>query len=111
MDNLSRLINELARVGEPASIDDEARKVLLYALGLAEPREIIIEDPMLCPNCGAACDLPKSPYCSSWCREQASVIRQFRSNVASGTAFDPEKQAVYGQILWWLVGGGYPRPE
>ncbi len=31
--------------------------------------------------------------------------------MASGAALTPEKQAVFGERLWWLLGGGLPMRE
>lgn len=109
MSDFARLREQLGQISTPKTIDDEARLVLAYTLELAQPLSVRRSSSISCPNCGTQCTTPRSPYCSAWCREEASVIRQFRSNLSSGSIFDPEKQAVFGQILWWLIGGGYPR--
>jgi len=35
-------------------------------------------------------------------------VRQFRAALASGTILEAEKQTVFGERLWWLLGGGLP---
>jgi hypothetical protein len=52
-----------------------------------------------------------SPYCSTKCRDQSAFVRQFRAAFANGSIFSPEKQIVFGERLWWLLGGGLPRRE
>lgn len=106
--NLEKLMEDLAAL-KPSSIDDEARLVLRHVLGLGVQALPVYTAVDLCPNCDGPCPNLKSPYCSEWCKAQASMVRQFRSNTMSGVILEHEKQAVYGQILWWLIGGGYPR--
>lgn len=78
-------------------------------LGLKSFPPPIEECTTACPNCGAPWTAAKSPYCSQNCREEASFIRQLRRLLTSDQAFDAEKQATQGQILWFLLGAGYPR--
>jgi hypothetical protein len=35
-------------------------------------------------------------------------VRQFRTGLADGWIFEPEKQVALGQALWHLLGGGRP---
>lgn len=105
---LEPLLEALSHISSD-SIDDQARKVLAYTLNLTPSWTPFEQEPNQCPNCGKPCENPKSPYCSNWCREQSSMVRQFRSNVLTGAILIEEKQAVYGQIIWWLLGGDYPR--
>lgn len=68
-------------------------------------------DPSTCPNCGTPTAGTRSPYCGTECREIAAFIRQTRANLADGTLLDPERRAALGQVLWHLLGGGYPRRQ
>jgi hypothetical protein len=45
------------------------------------------------------------------CKEQASFVRQLRAAFASGSILTAEKQNVFGERLWWLLGGGLPLRE
>lgn len=65
-------------------------------------------DPTLCPNCGSECLSTRSPYCSTDCREVSSFVRQFRSNLREETLVERDRQVALGQVLWKLIGGGYP---
>ena len=73
--------------------------------------EPIPADPSTCPNCGTPTSATRSPYCGTECREIAAFVRQTRANLADGTLLDPERQAALGQVLWHLLGGGYPRRQ
>src|SRR5687768_12334521 len=64
--------------------------------------------PQSCPNCGTPVASESSPYCGVPCREQAAFVRQLRRCISDGTALDEERQASLGQVLWHLLGGGYP---
>ena len=100
--------------GEDIDIQARAALALLVerALGLSETAFVAVScDPSTCPNCEAACTSPRSPYCSCECREESGFVRQVRSALASGVAFDLEKQATLGQNLWRLLGGGFPRRQ
>lgn len=68
-------------------------------------------DPNRCPNCDTPATGTASPYCSKPCRDQAAFVRQFRAAIASGTILEAEKQTVFGERLWWLLGGGLPMRE
>jgi len=89
------------------SVEDQARGVLHLLTESAESMraEISPADPHLCPNCDGPVDKPSSPYCSETCRDRAAFVRQFRAAVASGTILEAEKQIVFGERLWWLLGG------
>ena len=71
----------------------------------------VIDDPNSCPNCGARAESLTGPYCSAKCRDQAAFVRQFRAAMDSGSILTPEKQLVFGERLWWLLGGGLPLRE
>ncbi len=66
------------------------------------------EDPTICPNCGTTVTSDASPYCGISCREQAAFVRQLRRCLADGSIRDRERQTSLGQVLWHLLGGGYP---
>ncbi|CAN5486558.1 hypothetical protein BH11ARM1_BH11ARM1_00860 [soil metagenome] len=66
-------------------------------------------DVMTCPNCGVAAGSDRSPYCGTRCREIAAFVRQFRAAQADGSFENLERRAALGQVLWFLLGGGYPR--
>lgn len=85
------------------------RWFLEHVLESPSSSTLISPDPMTCPNCGAAWTDKKSPYCSQACREESSFVRQLRRLLQTDQVFELEKQATQGQILWHLLGGGYPR--
>ena len=101
-----------AQLPDPKSEDIilQTRAVLRLLVENLAPsnKESVPENPSTCPNCGASSGSLRSPYCSSFCREQAAFIRQFRNALAEETAISPEKQASLGQAFWHLLGGGYP---
>lgn len=113
-DNLNQLEAELPLAEDPdLGIEDQARSVLRLLLGhegalanLSSP-----EGPEGCPNCGAPVESLTSPYCSEACRDTAAFVRQFRAALAQSTIHTVEKQVVFGQRLWWLLGGGLPLRE
>jgi hypothetical protein len=92
------------------SVEDQARGVLhlLTDAGGQAEAELQPANPRLCPNCDGPVDKPSSPYSSETCRDRAAFVRQFWAAVASGTIFEAEKQIVFGERLWWLMGGGLP---
>jgi hypothetical protein len=92
------------------SVEDQARRVLhlLTEAGWPTEAELQLSNPHLCPNCDGSIDKPSSPYCSDACRDRTAFVRQFRAAVASGTILEAEKQIVFGERLWWLLGGGLP---
>ena len=96
------------------SIDDQARCVLhllLDQVGEAEAPQISPSDPFRCPNCDTETTSLASPYCSEKCKDEASFVRQLRAAMATGLILTPEKQNVFGERLWWLLGGGLPLRE
>ncbi|MGI8923748.1 MAG: hypothetical protein ACR2HJ_06865 [Fimbriimonadales bacterium] len=66
------------------------------------------EDPETCPNCGTPTDSKRTPYCSERCKCVSAFVRQFRSSLAQGRLFEPERQVALGQTFWHLMGGGRP---
>jgi len=93
------------------TIEDQARTVLHLLTPSEVPSEVVENDATRCPNCDAPCASLASPYCSKACRDQASWVRQMRVALASGSILDSEKQVVFGERLWWLLGGGLPMRE
>ncbi|HLO97931.1 MAG TPA: hypothetical protein VK171_04990 [Fimbriimonas sp.] len=94
-------------------IEDQARSVLRL---LGDPHhapvpEVTGVDSTRCPNCDGRVERLASPYCSEKCRDQAAFVRQFRAALASGSIMEAEKQIVFGERLWWLLGGGLPLRE
>lgn len=107
-----------SRPGEPGlpnpvyteEYDGQARAVLAALLERAlrlEPPASIAPDPNTCPNCGQPVDSQRSPYCGTQCREESAFVRQLRGAVEKN-GIDAERQASMGQVLWHLLGGGYP---
>ena len=95
-------------------MEDRARSVLNLLLDRIEDSqqtEQPLEDPHLCPNCDAQAESLAGPYCSVTCRDQAAFVRQFRAALSSSSILTPEKQVVFGERLWWLLGGGLPLRE
>jgi 5-methylcytosine-specific restriction endonuclease McrA len=109
---LEQLHAELPVLSAPADTDEGARAALRIVIDHAlrrDSRPVIAEELLACPNCGGECRSAASPYCSPSCREQASFVRQLRRDIEKGFVFDPERQINLGQVLWQLLGGGYPR--
>ena len=102
-------------MGSPhLAVEDQARSVLHLLLdpgANVEQPDNPVEDCYLCPNCGSRTESLTSPYCSQSCRGQAAFVRQFRGALASGSIFEAEKQTLFGERLWWLLGGGLPLRE
>lgn len=101
--------------GELASGDqaDQARATFAGLVSLALTREgeefqKAVGSVANCPNCGKPDSNERSPYCSAQCREEASFVRHFRSALHADLATNHEKQAMFGQLFWTLIGGGYP---
>jgi hypothetical protein len=93
-------------------IETKTRAVLTLLLTVTRtPLEpsMAATSPLLCPNCGRACDDLKSPYCGESCKEEAAFVRQMRAALQSGALVDEERQAALGQKLWRVLGGGLPR--
>lgn len=80
--------------------------VFSSAADLAAP--IVPERPEACPNCDTPTNSERSPYCGGGCRDQAAFVRQVRAAANSGAIWDPDRQIALGQVLWSLLGGGYP---
>lgn len=95
-------------------MEDQARSVLHLLveaqIEFGQPPVAPVEFT-LCPNCDEPVERVSSPYCSDACQSQASFVRQFRAASATGTILTPEKQLVFGERLWWLLGGGLPLRE
>lgn len=93
------------------SLEDQARSVLHLLLDSSQEAGqpgVSDEDFQCCPNCGAPAESLSSPYCSESCRDQAAFVRQFRGALATGSILSAEKQVVFGERLWWILGGGLP---
>lgn len=110
---LERLAKELpAKLSPDQTIEDQARAVLGEFIRQVLQNESVIEarpdDPTTCPNCGATTDSTRSPYCGDECREISGFVRQVRAGLAEETIFNQDRQVAFGQILWYLLGGGRP---
>jgi hypothetical protein len=93
--------------------EEDARSVLRLlfqpiADRMLTPLPQIESDANLCPNCGAAVASTRSPYCGGVCRDTAAFVRQIRTSLAEGTLVDEERQAAFGQLFWYQLGGGRP---
>lgn len=111
-ERLFKLLESLPCEGLESDLDLQARRTLRHLLEPALGRggqAVEPGEPLLCPNCGATATSLTSPYCSQLCREKAAFVRQFRAGLESGVAFEDERQANFGQNLWHLLGGGFPR--
>jgi hypothetical protein len=96
------------------SQEDRARSVLNLLIDHilnSEQAGKLNSDPLFCPNCDGPVESLSGHYCSESCRDQAAFVRQFRAAVGSGSILTPEKQVVFGERLWWLLGGGLPLRE
>lgn len=96
------------------SVEDQVRRVLyllLDACESTEPRVVPHDDFGRCPNCDTPVESVSTPYCSEDCRGHAAFIRQFRSALATGSILTADKQIMFGERLWWLLGGGLPLRE
>lgn len=91
-------------------ISQQARAQLLDFLRIAETATAaeLPRDPHRCPNCGVQVSSEKSPYCGKDCREEAAFVRQLRTGISEKTMLDMERSVSLGQVLWHLLGGGYP---
>lgn len=99
-----------SRVG--TDIDQQSRAILSYLLEAPRVEVIALPaDPATCPNCGTPTTSERSPYCGTQCREEAGFVRQVRSGLREGSILDPERQTALGQVLWHVLGGGYPRRQ
>ena len=109
---MTQLKAELPPFGDASlSFEDQARSVLHILLEESEAFLRLGEDPRCCPNCDVTAESLSSPYCSEKCRSQASFVRQFRAALATASILTPDKQVVFGERLWWLLGGGLPLRE
>jgi hypothetical protein len=93
------------------SVEDQGRGVLRLLIFTPEDAPSTPADVHLCPNCDRPAPNPASPYCSETCRDQAALVRQFRAAIASETILTADKQTVFGERLWWLLGGRLPIRE
>jgi hypothetical protein len=93
-------------------VEDQGRSVLHLLLDADKGAATVSPtDAHLCPNCDRIAPNPASPYCSETCRDQAAFVRQFRAAIAAETILSAEKQTVFGERLWWHLGGGLPIRE
>lgn len=102
----------LPRFGDAnLSLEDQCRSVLQLLLYPCEEADAFNGDFRCCPNCDGPAESLSSPYCSETCRGQAAFVRQLRGALATGLILEAEKQQVFGERLWWLLGGGLPLRE
>lgn len=102
----------LPRFGDAnLSLEDQCRSVLQLLLDPGEEADAFNGDFRCCPNCDGPAESLSSPYCSETCRGQAGFVRQLRGALATGLILEAEKQQVFGERLWWLLGGGLPLRE
>lgn len=92
------------------SIEDACRRALLLVLDV---EHLEVEPPVVasidsCPACFATVASERSPYCGPKCREESGFVRQVRAGLADGSILEVERQVALGQVLWSLLGGGYP---
>lgn len=62
-----------------------------------------------CPACGEPAVSDRSPYCGDACRDRSAFVRQMRALVVKREPLDADRRAALDQVLWALLGGGYPR--
>lgn len=106
---LLKQLPPLGDIGHIHDLDNQSRWVLRLALSGDQEVTSVLNDPRACPNCGAPCAFPRTPYCSEQCKEVSAFVRQVRRVLSDFTEVDQERQASLGQVLWHLIGGGYPR--
>jgi hypothetical protein len=109
-----RLTAELPYFEAGGDPDEQIRSVLRPLIDRAlrsPPIDPIEPDPATCPNCGKLAVSERSPYCSTFCREQSAYVRRFRNSIATELIYDSERQAALGTALWSLQGGGFPRRQ
>lgn len=94
--------------GDPDEAARAALRFLVVRRDVPSP-ESLFPTPDRCPNCGQPCPSRSSPYCGEECRERSAFVRQFRRHLSDRSCFDVERQTALGQVLWSLLGGGYPR--
>jgi len=109
--NVADLANALPISSE--DVEQQARAVLRLVLNpilgnRTKPGEVITADATTCPNCGAPTNSTRTPYCGAECREISGFVRQMRSGLADGSISDPDRQIAFGQVLWFILGGGRP---
>ena len=111
-DTFTQLQGDLPEIGEPElSLDDQARGVLRLLIPTGQKPEAANPSAFQCPSCDAPAASLSSPYCSDRCKSTAGFIRQLRAAIANQNILTPEKQIVFGERLWWLLGGGLPIRE
>ena len=109
---MNQFRESLPPLGETSlSVEDQGRSVLRLLIFTPEDAPATPADVHLCPNCDRIAPNPASPYCSETCRDQAAFVRQFRAAIATETILTADKQTVFGERLWWLLGGGLPIRE
>lgn len=86
----------------------DAREVLFHLTGEPVLLKELPDDPWRCPNCGLPVANIKSPYCGECCKGQAAFVRQMRTGLREGKLDDLERQVSLAQVLWQILGGGYP---
>ncbi len=114
-DSINQLKTSLPAICDAnLSLEDQARSALHLLFDSKtefKPPATPSESFQLCPNCGTPSESLSSPYCSEICRDQAAFVRQFRNAIATDSILTSEKQTVFGERLWWLLGGGLPIRE
>lgn len=115
---LPRLARELPPFSESADCEDadlQCRATLSLvverALASSAGSVPVPREPMDCPNCGNPANSDRSPYCSDACRAESAFVRQLRNGLSNGSVFDEARQIAFGEKLWHLLGGGYPRRQ
>jgi len=95
---------------DPDDIEEQARAVLRLVLDptSAHAGSALPANPCACPNCDDAASSTRTPYCSEACREAAAFVRQVRAGLMDGAILEQQRQLAFGQVLWYLLGGGRP---
>jgi hypothetical protein len=113
LEELAAALPSTREAAEGEDLDRRARGVLAIVVErtttVGTSAGSAFSDPELCPNCGIVASVKTSPYCSDCCRERAAFVRQMRDGLAKGTIFDEHRQAMKGEGMWRLLGGGLPR--
>lgn len=111
-ETFTQLQSDLPEVSQPElSLDDQARGVLRLLLPPGPSPRPASPTAFQCPSCDAPATSLSSPYCSDKCKSTAGFIRQLRAAIASNNILTAERQIVFGERLWWLLGGGLPIRE
>jgi hypothetical protein len=110
LERLAATLPPFPNAGEEVDVGARAALGWLASEALiCEPHPRIEAVPGFCPNCGAPHQSTKTPYCGACCKDQAGLVRQVRAGLIEGSIEVEDRQIAFGEKLWRVIGGGYPR--